>query len=419
MMLNRSLSILCRWLGLSLIIFSVGLIGCQPVASTTPTPVISLLPTTETGEPTATSIVSVPTATVQPTFTSTPTIIPTPTGVNTSTPTPSPTVSPLQKISELPIRGQFLSISPDGTLIAAMDTRALILHVFDLVQQEVKWEFERETYSFTTLAFSPDGSLLAAGGTEQQVLVWDMVNGNLLYDLSVPYTKIERVSFSPDGKLLAASSYERFLGQDVDVMLWNIDTGQLIDTFPSQNTPNITIPDERDNVSVGYATWNVEDIGFIPSHPDLLAMTILNHYEKDDGSIWALYFWDIEGQELQEILPGMIGFDIAVSPDGQWLATEIDEQLIVWDTHNSLKILEITPTVTETTPRLAITDTGILARLEEEKVITIWNLKGELLATLEKDDFITDIAFTPNGDLLVASFAEGKDAPVEIWRINE
>ncbi len=419
---NRSLPVL--WLWLSLIIFSIGIIGCQPSVPSTPASEVPLFSPTETEEllvqveAIATLTVSSTPLTAAQTPTATSMATPTQTSVFTPTPTHSPTVSPLQKIGDMSVRGQLLTVSPDGTLIAVMDNSAFVLHVFDVVQQEVKWEFEKDTYGFTALAFSSDGSLLAAGGVEQQVFVWDMMSGSLLYDFSVPYTKIESLSFSPDSKLLAASSHERFFREDVDIMLWDMDIGRLVDTFPSQNTLDITIPEEHDNVSTEYATWNVEDISFIPNHLNLLAITILNHNEKDDGSVWALYFWDIEGQELQEILPGLIGFDIVVSPGGQFLATEIDEKLIVWDTQNGQKISEIIPRRTETTPHLALTDTGVIARLEDGKKISIWNLQGELLASLETKARMTDIAFLSDNVLLVASFSNDTDVPIETWQIN-
>ena len=58
------------------------------------------------------------------------------------------------------------------------------------------------------LAFSPDGTLLATGGNDDAVLVWDLTNPTSPRHVrTLPHKgAVTAVAFSPDGRLLATAS---------------------------------------------------------------------------------------------------------------------------------------------------------------------------------------------------------------------
>jgi len=65
------------------------------------------------------------------------------------------------------------------------------------------------------VAFSPDGTILAAAGCERTVRLWDVENGGMLRAL--PHDdELMAVAFSPDGTLLASA------GHGNQVYLWGI-----------------------------------------------------------------------------------------------------------------------------------------------------------------------------------------------------
>ena len=69
-----------------------------------------------------------------------------------------------------------------------------------------------------SVAFSPDGTILAAaGGDEEAVLLWDVESGSLLRSLPLNDRSMA-IAFSPDGRFLAAGCFE---GQ---IHLWGIST---------------------------------------------------------------------------------------------------------------------------------------------------------------------------------------------------
>jgi hypothetical protein len=84
----------------------------------------------------------------------------------------------------------------------------------------VRGLFEGHTADATSVAFSPNGKLLAAGGADKTVRVWAVDGGTPPRTLIGHAGPLAAVAFSPDGKLLASG------GEDCQVRLWDTDTWQ-------------------------------------------------------------------------------------------------------------------------------------------------------------------------------------------------
>src|SRR5207237_245416 len=66
------------------------------------------------------------------------------------------------------------------------------------------------------LAFAPNSALLAAGGDDKAVTLWDADAGTVAATLTDAGKAVECLAFSPDGKTLAAGSADKVL------YLWNV-----------------------------------------------------------------------------------------------------------------------------------------------------------------------------------------------------
>jgi WD40 repeat protein/class 3 adenylate cyclase len=123
-----------------------------------------------------------------------------------------------------PARGFGLAISPDGKLFATGGGHRRV-HVFDVRSRREVGAPMRATAPVSAVAFSPDGSMLAvttvATGrygdptpvpTEQTVQLWDVATRRPLpTSLGGHTASVQTVAFSPDGGLLATGGNDHFV----------------------------------------------------------------------------------------------------------------------------------------------------------------------------------------------------------------
>src|SRR4051812_18099697 len=83
-------------------------------------------------------------------------------------------------------------------------------------------EFKGHTGLVYSVAFSPDGKVLATGSFDNTVKLWDFATGKELHTLKGHTNQVYCVAFSPDGNLLASAS------QDKTVRLWNPKDGKFL-----------------------------------------------------------------------------------------------------------------------------------------------------------------------------------------------
>jgi WD40 repeat protein len=135
------------------------------------------------------------------------------------------------RLDALPYLSVFaLAFSPDGSVLAADDlgipTRS-VTQLWDV--RSVKPRLSRDIPARQThaVAFSPDGAVLATAD-EDGTGLWDVATGRLLARLAGASPPVSVVKFSPDGKTLAAG------GADGVTTVWDVTTRRITATLTGQ-----------------------------------------------------------------------------------------------------------------------------------------------------------------------------------------
>lgn len=87
--------------------------------------------------------------------------------------------------------------------------------------------------SVSSVGFSPDGKLLASGGQDNTIKIWEVDTGKELYTLRGSDCTVNSVAFSPDGQVLVSG--------DRSVKLWKVSDFPLYSTPDALSQSNICI----------------------------------------------------------------------------------------------------------------------------------------------------------------------------------
>ncbi len=146
-----------------------------------------------------------------------------------------------------------------------------------------------------SVAFSPDGKLLASGRYDRTVKLWDVANGKERSSFEGHKGPVFSVSFAPDGKTLASGS------GDGTVRFWDVDTGKVKATLRKE------------------ARWLL-CVAFSPDGKTLAAGILPKGKKKE----YQVQLWDVQSGQERDVLKGYEDegiISLAFSPDGRMLAT--------------------------------------------------------------------------------------------------
>jgi WD40 repeat protein len=115
-----------------------------------------------------------------------------------------------------------LAFSPDESLLACGGSK---VHLIDLQIGYVTRTLDHGESTISSLAFSSDGKLLASAALNGTVRLWQVADGKLARKLPKQEKAVLSIAFSPDGALLATT------GTDKVVRLWRVADGKPAQTL--------------------------------------------------------------------------------------------------------------------------------------------------------------------------------------------
>jgi WD40 repeat protein len=115
-----------------------------------------------------------------------------------------------------------LRFSPDGKYLATgIQNKMHGIMIWDISSRKlVKTIFHSK--DIVAIDYSPDGSLIAGGGTGNKACIWNVPDGKILHAIPGHTSHITGASFHPQGRYFATSSF----GTKSRFRVWDSKTGQ-------------------------------------------------------------------------------------------------------------------------------------------------------------------------------------------------
>jgi WD40 repeat protein len=126
-----------------------------------------------------------------------------------------------------------MAISPDGATLVAGSWDANV-RAWSTRNGELLRLIEELPVSMFAIAFSPDGKYLAAAGVDSTIYLWDAKSLRLSRKLTGQPEMIGSLAFSADSRRLLTGGFNELTTQHpVSVILWDVDSGKKMQSFPS------------------------------------------------------------------------------------------------------------------------------------------------------------------------------------------
>ena len=192
-----------------------------------------------------------------------------------------------------------LAFSPDGTVLASgHNPYEANVKLWDMSDQSLIVALDGPS-SVASLAFSPDGNVLASGSIDNTITLWDVAGRTRTATLAGHTNQVWSLAFSPDGTLASGS-------RDGTVKLWNVTTGSNVATL-------------RGNKG------HVRDVSFSPDGTLLASSTYS-----------GVLLWDVATGSISATLDG--NGKVSFSADGTTLAAARGNEVLIWDVSTKEKI---------------------------------------------------------------------------------
>jgi WD40 repeat protein len=263
-----------------------------------------------------------------------------------------------------------LAFAPDGRSLASGGDEDHRIIIWDLATRRPRHILDQQEQWVLCLAWSPDGKTLASGdgnnGTddrEAQVRLWDASSGRLVRQFFGHLNAVQSVAYAPDGKMLATS------GWDARTRLWDASSGKRLCQIRGTDTRKILhfLEGSRALLVADYfggemALWGVpagkklrslspprQEYKFTLYLVPLAGARQVASVEHSGDENARVRFWEVASGRLVRsfAVPGRrSGLSTwAVSPDGKVLAVSEDEYrspaIEIWDVESGKLLLKL------------------------------------------------------------------------------
>jgi serine/threonine protein kinase/WD40 repeat protein len=253
--------------------------------------------------------------------------------------------------------------SPDGryaltgggaTLCVAFEGDDNRLLLWDVETGAIQHEMLGHEALILDIAFSPDGRYAVSGSADGVAILWDVTTGHEVrrFAPQIPGVSASFIAFRPDGHTVAISYPRPCVTNEGEVIVWNIDNGEIHHRIPTPFLSTYWILLSSDGQLAAFiegATVSIvdvtsgEEISNVQSNSPI-GDTVFAHdgqtlfVSYDNGQIIQ---WDVTtGEHMQTLDAHGRVLNVEVSPDGKYLVSASgshcsrmvsEREFILWD----------------------------------------------------------------------------------------